>query len=119
MNKDLIKMSILAIVGGVFAVLFSGVSALSLVTPVMSIIVGQAAHSFGLNKKTINTMIVLIVLTFFIVLPYLESHPMIAKKVLNNCRATTTRILNLFESTDHTRGASNSQNQVNVDRRDR
>lgn len=75
MSKDMIKISLLAIAGGIFTVLVCKVHAYFLVTPIMSILVGQAAHTLGAHKKTVNRLIVMIILIFLVVLPYIESHP--------------------------------------------
>ncbi|MBK9215788.1 MAG: hypothetical protein IPM59_09320 [Chloracidobacterium sp.] len=75
MSKDMIKISMLAIAGGIFTVLVCKVHAYFLVTPIMGILVGQAAHTLGAHKKTVNRLIVMIILIFLVVLPYVESHP--------------------------------------------
>lgn len=81
MSKDMIKISLLAIAGGIFTVLVCKVHAYFIVTPIMSILVGQAAHTLGAHKKTVNRLIVMIILIFLVVLPYIESHPEILDKM--------------------------------------
>lgn len=84
MNLQMMKISLFAIVAGIFAVLYCGVNAYSLVTPIMSVIVGQAAHALGVHKRTVNILTVFMILTFLIILPYLESHPAVWKKFENS-----------------------------------
>lgn len=57
------------------------VRAYVLVTPIMSILVGQAAHTLGVHKRTVIRLIVLIIFAFLVVLPYIESHPQILSKM--------------------------------------
>jgi len=75
MSNDVIKISLLAIAGGIFAVLVCNAQPYVLLAPIISVIVGQTAHAFGNPKKPLNRLIVLIILLFLVVLPYMESHP--------------------------------------------
>ncbi len=84
MNKDAIKIGLLAIAGGIFAVHICNAQPYVLLAPIMSIIVGHSAQTLGGHKKNVNRMIVLIILTFLVVLPYLESHPKAISRIKVN-----------------------------------
>lgn len=75
MKKDVIKIGLLAIGGGIFAVLICNAQPYVLLAPIMSTIVGQSAHTLGAHKKNVNRLIVFIILIFLVVLPFAASNP--------------------------------------------
>lgn len=75
MRKDQIKISMYAIICGLFAVVVSEAQPFVLLAPIMSVLVGQTGQALGTETKSLNRLTVAIITIFLVVLPFIDRHP--------------------------------------------